>query len=116
MRRSRRPSGSSSSWCAPARAAPWCGSYCTPFRKRGAAARRAMADRYRPIGELWNSRLDGLIVTGTEPRSENMKDEPYWGTLGAVIDWAHHNTASTIWSCLAAHAAVLQTDGIERRA
>jgi homoserine O-succinyltransferase len=90
--------------------------YAIPQVPRGEAARRAMAGRYRPIGELWNSCLDGLIVTGTEPRSENMKDEPYWATLGAVIDWARHNTASTIWSCLAAHAAVLQTDGIKRRA
>jgi len=90
--------------------------YAIPQVPRGEAARRAMADRYRPIGELWNSRLDGLIVTGTEPRSESMKDEPYWGTLGAVTDWARHNTASTIWSCLAAHAAVLQSDGIKRRA
>lgn len=90
--------------------------FAIPQVPRGEAARRAMAGRYRPIGELWNSRLDGLIVTGTEPRSENMKDEPYWGTLSAVIDWARHNTASTIWSCLAAHAAVLQSDGIKRRA
>ena len=90
--------------------------YAIPQVPRGEAARRDMAGRYRPISELWNSRLDGLIVTGTEPRSENMKDEPYWGTLGAVIDWARHNTTSTIWSCLAAHAAVLQSDGIKRRA
>ena len=90
--------------------------YAIPQVPRGEAARRDMAGRYRPIGELWNSRLDGLIVTGTEPRSENMKDEPYWGTLSAVIEWSRHNTASTIWSCLAAHAAVLQSDGIKRRA
>jgi homoserine O-succinyltransferase/O-acetyltransferase len=32
-----------------------------------------------------------------------------------LIDWARYNTASTIWSCLAAHAAVLHADGIERR-
>jgi homoserine O-succinyltransferase len=89
--------------------------FAIPQVPRGETARRAMAERYRPIGQLWNSRLDGLIVTGTEPRSENLKDEPYWPTLRAVIDWARHNTASTIWSCLAAHAAVLQSDGIMRR-
>ena len=32
-----------------------------------------------------------------------------------MVDWARDNTASTIWSCLAAHAAVLHVDGIERR-
>ena len=32
-----------------------------------------------------------------------------------MVDWARDYTASTIWSCLAAHAAVLHVDGIERR-
>lgn len=32
-----------------------------------------------------------------------------------MVDWAEHKTASTIWSCLAAHAAVLHLDGIGRR-
>jgi homoserine O-succinyltransferase/O-acetyltransferase len=44
-----------------------------------------------------------------------LKDEPYWSTLAKVIDWAEHNTHSTVWSCLAAHAAILRIDGIKRR-
>ena len=64
---------------------------------------------------MWDTRLDGLIVTGTEPKSKNLDDEPYWAALPQVIDWAREHTHSTIWSCLAAHAAVLHTDGIERR-
>lgn len=90
--------------------------FAIPEVPRSDTARRDMAGRYRPLRALWDSRLDGLIVTGTEPRCENLKDEPYWGAVSEVIDWARHNTASTIWSCLAAHAAVLQSDGIERRA
>ena len=35
--------------------------------------------------------------------------------LVEVIDWAKTNTLSTIFSCLAAHAAVLHLDQIERR-
>jgi homoserine O-succinyltransferase len=35
--------------------------------------------------------------------------------MTALIDWARYNTASTFWSCLAAHAAVLHLDKIERR-
>jgi homoserine O-succinyltransferase len=31
-----------------------------------------------------------------------------------LIDWAGERTSSTIWSCLAAHAAVLHLDGVER--
>jgi homoserine O-succinyltransferase len=32
-----------------------------------------------------------------------------------VIEWAKTGTSSTIWSCLAVHAAVLHGDGIDRR-
>jgi homoserine O-succinyltransferase/O-acetyltransferase len=76
--------------------------------------RRELSERYRGLSELWSTRLDGLIVTGTEPRAANLKDEPYWTALAELVDWARQNTDSTIWSCLAAHVAVLQADGIER--
>ena len=76
--------------------------------------RHELAQRYRDVAELWDMRLDGLIVTGTEPRAASLKDEPYWAVLAKLVDWASENTVSTIWSCLAAHAAVLHTDGIQR--
>jgi homoserine O-succinyltransferase/O-acetyltransferase len=75
-----------------------------------------LAEKYRDISELWDTPLDGLIVTGTEPRAKDLRDEPYWAALSGIVDWARDHTASTIWSCLAAHAAVLHADGIERRA
>ncbi len=90
--------------------------FALPELPRGQAARGALAGRYRDIAELWQTPLDGLIVTGTEPRAGNLADEPYWDTLSQIVDWAKDHTASTIWSCLAAHAAVLHRDGIERRA
>ena len=90
--------------------------FALPELPRGEAARRALAGRYRDIAALWDTPLDGLIVTGTEPRAANLTDEPYWETLSKIVDWAKDHTASTIWSCLAAHAAVLHSDGIERRA
>src|SRR5580704_11604683 len=83
---------------------------------RGENARADIAERYRDISELWDTPLDGLIVTGTEPRLGNLRGEPYWDTLTKLVDWARDHTSSTIWSCLAAHAAVLHRDGIERRA
>ena len=82
---------------------------------RADAARQEFAGRYRDIAELWDRPLDGLIVTGTEPRAPRLEDEPYWPALTRLVDWARENTASTVWSCLAAHAAVLHADGIERR-
>jgi homoserine O-succinyltransferase/O-acetyltransferase len=90
--------------------------YAIPEVQRADLTRREMAGRYRDVSELWDAQIDGLIVTGTEPRTKNLKDEPYWRTLARVVDWARDNTSSTIWSCLAAHAAVLHADGIERRA
>ena len=89
--------------------------FSIPEVPRADTARQDMADRYRDVAELWDARVDGLIVTGTEPRMKNLKDEPYWAALSQVIDWARDHTASTIWSCLAAHAAVLHLDGVERR-
>jgi homoserine O-succinyltransferase len=70
---------------------------------------------YSCIDELWDRRIDGLIVTGTEPQARELRDEPYWGALTKLVDWAGEHTDSTILSCLAAHAAVLHLDGIERR-
>jgi homoserine O-succinyltransferase/O-acetyltransferase len=82
---------------------------------RSEATRADLAGRYRDIAELWNAPLDGLIVTGTEPIAADLKDEPYWNAVCDLIDWACTNTISAVWSCLAAHAAVLYADGIARR-
>ena len=61
-----------------------------------------------------SSPLDGLIVTGREPRMPSLAEEPYWGDFVRLLAWAQENTLSTIWSCLAAHAAVFCMDGIDR--
>jgi homoserine O-succinyltransferase len=89
--------------------------YALPDVPRNGAGRRHVSRFYSGVEDLWNGRLDGLIVTGRAPRTPNLMDEPYWGSLTSVLKWANHNTHSTIWSCLAAHAAVLHLDGIARR-
>jgi homoserine O-succinyltransferase len=96
-------------------AVEWRRFYCADV-PRGEAGRRHLAQSYEDIEALWTSRLDGLIVTGNEPRTAVLSDEPYWQTLTKLVDWAEEHTISTIWSCLAAHAAVLHLDGIARRA
>ena len=88
--------------------------FAIPQLPRSEEMRASLRGKYRDIDELWDTPLDGLIVTGTEPRATDLKHEPYWPALSAVVDWARDNTASTIWSCLAAHAAVLHSDGISR--
>jgi homoserine O-succinyltransferase len=85
-----------------------------PEIARGDAARAQLHARYTPIEDLSHTGIDALIVTGCEPIRSNLADEPYWPSLSRLIDWAKDNTISTIWSCLAAHAAVLHLDGIER--
>jgi homoserine O-succinyltransferase/O-acetyltransferase len=70
---------------------------------------------YEDIAVLWNSKLDGLIITGTEPQAASMVDEACWPMLAKLVDWTSENTISTIWSCFAAHAAVFRMDGIRRQ-
>jgi homoserine O-succinyltransferase/O-acetyltransferase len=70
---------------------------------------------YSDVEELWDGDIDGLIVTGSEPRTPILTQEPYWRSLVQVVDWAQYNTASTVWSCLAVHGAVFHLDGVERQ-
>ncbi|HEY6259930.1 MAG TPA: homoserine O-succinyltransferase [Xanthobacteraceae bacterium] len=82
-----------------------------PPSERG---QRYLRQSYGGAADIREAGLDGLIVTGTEPKAARLPDEPYWPAFTTLVDWARHNTISTIWSCLAAHAAVLHLDGIER--
>ncbi len=88
--------------------------FSLPEIARGEAARARVETAYGDLDQLLQGRLDALIVTGNEPRARVLSDEPYWLRLTSIIDWAEHNTTSTIWSCLAAHAAVLHLDGVPR--
>jgi homoserine O-succinyltransferase len=89
--------------------------YTLPMIPRTDWGRQYISRFYSNIDDLWDQDLDGLIVTGAEPQAPNLAEEPYWGSLGQVIDWAKENTVSAIWSCLAVHGAVLHLDGIDRR-
>ncbi len=89
--------------------------YALPDIPRTHAGRLHISRFYSGLEALWNAQLDGLIVTGTEPQCPDLVDEPYWGSLTRVLDWAEDNTHSSVWSCLAAHAAVRKINGIERR-
>jgi len=88
--------------------------YSLPGVPRSERGQRHVDKFYRGLRELPASGVDALIVTGTEPRAASLRNEPYWHLFGELIDWAEHNTVSTVWSCLAAHAAVLHLDGIAR--
>ena len=89
--------------------------FSLPSVKRSEVAKYRIDRQYTDIAELGRLQIDGLIVTGAEPNAATLAEEPFWQELTEIIDWAKTNTRSTIWSCLAAHAAVLHLDGIERQ-
>lgn len=88
--------------------------YTLPGNPRGDAAQKNLARGYEEIDALYRRGVDALIVTGCEPRAAHLSDESYWPHMTRLVDWARHHTISTVWSCLAAHAAVLHLAGIER--
>jgi homoserine O-succinyltransferase len=88
--------------------------YSLPGIPRSDRGQQRLDSFYFGINDLLNRRFDGVIITGTEPRQPNLRDEPYWPIFAEVLDWAERNTTSTVLSCLAAHASVLHSDGIER--
>ena len=77
--------------------------------------RASLPARCRTPRMLRGLNIDALIVTGAEPRAPHLRQEPYWDELTRLIDWAEGATLSTLYSCLAAHAAALHLGGVERR-
>ena len=81
---------------------------------RGPEAAARLAARSRPVDEMDRADLDAFIVTGAEPLACDLRDEPFWGALARLADWAQSDGPPSLWSCLAAHAAVLHLDGVRR--
>lgn len=86
-----------------------------PELARAGAARARIDSHYYPLEDLLSQRPDALIVTGTEPRTPALEEEPYWDRLVRLIEWAETHTASSIWSCLAAHALAQALRGVRRQ-
>src|SRR6201994_913827 len=89
--------------------------FALPSVARSRQAKEHIDKDYTAIAELDRLQIDGLIVPGAEPIAPTLPEERYWREFTELIDWAKTNTRSTIWSCLAAHAAVKHLDGIERQ-
>ena len=90
------------------------GLFAMPDVPRGEVGAGIIDEKYLSVDQLWDMRLDALIVTGREPQSPRLEEEPYWDVFTRLFDWAQDRTYTTVWSCLAAHAAVLYRDGIGR--
>ncbi|MBV8463097.1 MAG: homoserine O-succinyltransferase [Acidimicrobiales bacterium] len=70
---------------------------------------------YAPLDDLFEHGADAVIVTGAEPRAPRLDEEAYWGDLQRLFDWIEEAGRPALLSCLAAHAALLHYDGVERR-
>jgi homoserine O-succinyltransferase/O-acetyltransferase len=86
-----------------------------PEVPRGAQALEHIARSYFPVDELTEEPPDALIVTGMEPRAPALEEEPYWERMVHLLEWADTHTVSSIWSCLAAHAAAQALAGVRRQ-
>ena len=86
-----------------------------PGAPRGEAARARLDALYRPAEALADANLDALVVTGAEPRAQDLSAEPFWDGFTRLVDWVDGAGVPALWSCLAAHAAVLHSDGVMRR-
>lgn len=88
--------------------------YSLPGVPRGERGKEHLDSFYRGTEELCNDHVDAVIITGTEPRQVDLRQEPYWDALATLLDWAETSTESAILSCLGAHASVLHSDRISR--
>jgi homoserine O-succinyltransferase len=84
---------------------------CAPSDQHGTAARVSETH----LAVLRENRVDGMIVTGSEPKADAITEEPMLPAMARLVDWANENTISTVWSCLAAHVAVYHMDGLSRQ-
>jgi homoserine O-succinyltransferase/O-acetyltransferase len=88
--------------------------FTCPEIHRSVPPRTASGEPYNDIANLFDAPVDAIIVTGMEPQTARIEDEPVWGSLTELVDWAEDHAIPALWSCLAAHAAVLHLDGIHR--
>jgi homoserine O-succinyltransferase len=86
-----------------------------PEIERSAAINERLRSAYWPLEALLARGLDALIVTGAEPAAPSVRGERYWRRFTDLVDWAAAHTHASVWSCLAAHAAVEHLSGIARR-
>jgi homoserine O-succinyltransferase len=85
---------------------------CVP---RSAFALSSMSGRYADAASVREAGLDAVIVTGAAPRAADLTGEPYWAEFERLVGDIAAARLPCLWSCLAAHAAVLALDGVVRR-
>jgi homoserine O-succinyltransferase len=86
-----------------------------PAIPRGEMAAARIAKLYMTLDGLRATSPDALLFSGAEPVSDSLRDEVFWPGLTELFNWAAAQSIPSLFSCLAAHAAVLHFSGVERR-
>lgn len=61
---------------------------------------------YEDFDDLTRQGLDALIVTGANPKLDDLTQEEYWQHATDIFRWAEDNVTSVFFSCLASHAVL----------
>lgn len=92
--------------------------YVHPFTlnelPRSVEARTYIDQYYDTVEGIKNQGLDSLIITGANVSGTELSSQPFWEPLKEVAQWAYENVTSTLYSCLATHAAMEFQYGIKR--
>jgi homoserine O-succinyltransferase len=86
-----------------------------PEITRGEMAAARIARFYTTLADIVANPPDAVIFSGAEPRTCDLQDEAFWPSLTALFDWVQLQQVPSLFSCLAAHAAVLHFSGVRRR-
>ncbi|MDT8321550.1 MAG: homoserine O-succinyltransferase [Xanthomonadales bacterium] len=89
--------------------------FSLPGLQRSAQTLDYIERYYSRFEDLREQGLDALIITGANVANPRLDQEAFWNPLVEVVEWAQHNVASMLCSCLATHALLKHFHGIERQ-
>ena len=89
--------------------------FSIPDGTRTQEIQQYIQNHYGTFEEIQEAGIDALIITGTNPASSRLEQEPFWEPLREIVDWATESVTSVMCSCLAVHAIVKHLHDIERQ-
>lgn len=93
--------------------------YVHPFSfpeiQRSDSAKAYIDQYYEKFEDLQKLGLDALIISGANPQTDDLTQEPFWKPLQKTLDWAAENLTSTLCACLATHATIQHFYGVSRK-
>ena len=69
---------------------------------------------YQTIGEVCESRFDGIIITGAPVEMMPFEEVNYWHELTSIMDWAERHVFSILYICWAAQAGLYYRYGVKK--